>query len=149
MEKYLLDILSRESEEEAGILGHDGGVIFIQILQLGGLEGDPQVALHALGKGVVAGGGATADLPIYELVGGVHAANHVGQNGGQLLLGVGDVDLQSGGTAEHTVDVLLQSEDLVVVGGAGLVDAVTKEMYAVVERDGHFVKKTEFPVIIA
>ena len=66
--------------EEAGVLGGNGGYGGEDVLELGGLEGDPQVALNILGVDVVAHLGAAGDLPVDELVAAVHAADHVSQD---------------------------------------------------------------------
>ena len=111
------------------------------------LQHYPQVA-RALGEGMVADAGAARYLVVDEQIARVHFLNQLVQQVLQLLLGAGHLDFQQLCAVEETVDMLVDGEDLVVARRAGIVDAVAEPVDAVVHRDGHFIERTEFAVVV-
>ena len=120
----------------------------IGIVQVVGSDGHPQLAGQILGVDVVAGLNAAGDLPVDEVGGAIHLGQQVGQQLAQFLFRHRDVNIQRLGTGVEAVEVVLHQVHLAIGTDGGIIDAIAKEMYAVVERDHQFFRRADLSIVI-
>ena len=135
--------------QKPGILRSDHSDRLVGVRHVPGPQGDPQIGLDPLRKGVYPVGGAPADLPVDELVAGIHLFNHFLQKFRHLRLGTGRLDFQQPGAVVEPVQMLLQIPDNIVAAVGGIINTVSKEVCPVVHGNRHFIDLVIFAVIVA
>ena len=119
-----------------------------KILDLCGLDCDPNVGLALFGERMVADSGTAGRLPINKVIAAVNLADHIVEDVFHLILCAGKLDAEQSRAVEETVDVLVKSEDNAVAAVSRVIDAVAEIAHSVVHRNHHFFKRTEFAVVI-
>ena len=127
------------------IIQLDGDIRIVEYL---GTDQHPQLTGKVFGIHVVALLHATGHLPIDEIDLAVHLAEQVRQQLAQRFLFHGDLDIQGLGAGIEPVQVILKQIDLAVCTHRGVIAAVTKEVHPVIEGNRHFLRRSDFAVVI-
>ena len=119
-----------------------------KILDLCGLDCDPDVRLALFGERMVADSGSAGRLPINKVIAAVNLADHIVENVFHLVLCAGKLDAEQSRAVEETVDVLVKSEDDAVAAVSRVIDAVAEIAGAVVHGHHHLLDGRGLSVVI-
>lgn len=133
--------------EEAGILAGDQRDRLRSVIDVGGAEHDPEVARPFL-IGVVSVSCAPGHLVVDEDVSGIQLSDQVFEQGVEFRLFHRDPDVQLLRVIVKAVEVFLLRKNMVIVAGAGVIDAVSEPADSVVHGNGHVFDQIVTSVVV-
>ena len=119
-----------------------------KILDLCGLDCDPNVGLALFGERMVADSGSAGRLPINKVIAAVNLADHIVEDVFHLILCAGKLNAEQSCAVEKAINVLVESEDDAVAAVGSVIDAVAEIADSVVHGNHHFFERTEFAVVV-
>ena len=88
------------------------------------------------------------DLIIDELIAVIQLLYQFGQKILQFRLGYRHLDVHQCRTVEKTVDMLIDSKDVIVSARTGIIHAVSEPVDTIVHRNGEFIDLADFSIVV-